>query len=220
MRDPAELLATGLAEDRLDDICVALVNQGYCVVDAVLPEALVLALQEEAQGLSHAELLPAGIGREQQYQHNRRVRGDRIRWLERQSTAASCYQDFAEALREGINRRLFLGLFDYESHYASYEPGAFYARHLDAFAGSRNRVLSTVLYLNEDWGAGDGGELVLYDDRDGTELVRMLPVLNRMVLFLSERFPHEVLSARRFRFSIAGWYRVNTSAATRVDPPR
>lgn len=232
MRDPAEAAADrfgeglpdspgdSLPEECLDDICVALVNQGYCVLDDVLPRDLVAALQEEALGYALAELQPAGTGREQQYQHDRRVRGDRIHWLERRSQAARRYLAVAEQLRAGINRRLFLGLFDYECHYACYEPGAFYARHLDAFAGRRNRILSSVLYLNDDWGEGDGGELVLYDDRGGHELRRILPQLNRLVLFLSERFPHEVRAARRHRYSIAGWYRVNASDAQRVDPQR
>lgn len=219
MQDRAESLTDGLDEDRLDDICVALVNQGYCVLDAALPVPLVRALQEEIAALSAAGMQAAGTGREQSYQHDRQVRGDHIHWLERRNPAGAAYLEFAEGLRQGINRRLFLGLFDYECHYACYAPGAFYARHVDAFAGRRNRVLSSVLYLNEHWSDGDGGELVLYDDRSGQALLRLLPVLNRFVLFLSERFPHEVLPARRSRCSIAGWYRVNTSDAARVDPP-
>jgi SM-20-related protein len=216
----AENSFEALHEDRLDDICVALVNQGYCVLDAAVPAARLRALQQEQASLTAAELLAAGIGREQQHQQDRQVRGDHIHWLDRQRPAAADYLDFAESLRQGINRRLFLGLFDYECHYARYEPGAFYARHVDAFAGRRNRVLSTVLYLNEDWHESDGGELVLYDDRSDGELLRLLPQSNRMVLFLSERFPYEVLAARRSRCSIAGWYRVNPSDTQRVDPQR
>jgi len=40
-----------------------------------------------------------------------------------------------------------------------------------------------------------------------------------LVVFLSEEFPHEVLKAKRSRFSVAGWFRVNTSNAERADPP-
>jgi len=35
--------------------------------------------------------------------------------------------------------------------------------------------------------------------------------LNRLVIFLSEEFPHEVLPANTHRYSIAGWFRVNNS---------
>lgn len=57
-----------------------------------------------------------------------------------------------------------LGLFSFESHFAHYAPGAFYKTHVDAFKGQANRVLSVVYYLNEAWGAKDGGEMVLYSD--------------------------------------------------------
>lgn len=212
----ADTPVEGLSEERLDDICVALVNQGYCILDNALPDDLVLALQREALGLPREQFHTAGTGREQQHQLDTRVRSDVIHWLQRGSVAGDRYLNYAEALREGINSRLFLGLFDYEVHYACYAPGAFYGRHLDAFAGRRNRIISTVLYLNADWQEGDGGELLLYEGLDaaqqggerGAVLQRVQPVLNRMVLFLSERFPHEVLPASRERFSLAGWFRL------------
>lgn len=212
MHKPADIPVDGLGEDRLDDLCVALVNQGYCVLDDALPADLALALQREAQALPRERFHVAGTGREQQHHLDTRVRSDRIHWLQRGSPAGDRYLDFAEALREGMNSRLFLGLFDYEVHYACYEPGAFYGRHRDAFAGRRNRIVSTVLYLNADWHEGDGGELLLYGDQGGeqggTPLLRVQPVLNRLVLFLSERFPHEVLPAVRERYSLAGWFRI------------
>jgi SM-20-related protein len=36
---------------------------------------------------------------------------------------------------------------------------------------------------------------------------------------LSEDFPHGVLPAQRDRYSIAGWFRLNTSLFDRIDPP-
>ncbi|MEJ2425981.1 MAG: 2OG-Fe(II) oxygenase, partial [Candidatus Thiodiazotropha sp.] len=39
------------------------------------------------------------------------------------------------------------------------------------------------------------------------------------VIFLSERFPHEVIPAQRDRYTIAGWYRVNNNLQGRIDPP-
>src|SRR5690606_23717683 len=113
-----------------------------------------------------------------------------------------------EALdRRGLNERLFLGLDFYEPHYAHYAPGAAYARHRDAFVGQRNRIISTVLYLNADWQEADGGELLVYDEAATTVLERVRPVGGTLVVFISERLPHEVLPARRSRYSIAGWFR-------------
>ena len=108
---------------------------------------------------------------------------------------------------------LFLGLFSYEAHYAVYEPGGFYARHLDAFKGARNRVVSTVFYLNENWVGEDGGELAVFSHDGAREPVALIaPELGTLAIFLSEDIPHEVRLARRERYSIAGWFRVNDRA--------
>ena len=66
----------------------------------------------------------------------------------------------------------------------------------------------------------DGGELVLYQNDEDTTGIRVTPALGTVVLFLSEEFPHEVKPASQNRFSIAGWYRVNTSIGNKIDPPK
>jgi SM-20-related protein len=118
-------------------------------------------------------------------------------------------------LRVALNRHLYLGLHDYEAHYAHYAPAAFYRRHLDAFnsSGSESsgelaprRILSTVCYLNENWQADDGGELVLWD-RSDREITQIIPSSGTAVFFLSDEFPHEVRPAMAQRYSIAGWFR-------------
>ena len=88
------------------------------------------------------------------------------------------------------------------------------------FKGQQNRVLSLVVYLNPGWQHEDGGELVLYRDESDAEGIRVTPLMGTVVVFLSEEFPHEVLPAQRDRYSIAGWFRVNTSLAGAIDPPR
>lgn len=118
-----------------------------------------------------------------------------------------------------LNRRLFLGLFSFESHFAHYSPGDFYKKHYDAFRGGANRILSIVVYLNHGWQPDDGGELVLYLDDKDREGIKVTPSFGSVAIFLSEEFPHEVLPATRDRYSIAGWFRVNTSTADRIDPP-
>jgi len=118
-----------------------------------------------------------------------------------------------------INRRLFLGLFSFESHFSHYAAGDFYKRHYDAFKGQANRVLSMVVYLNSDWTQEDGGELVLYTDSRDVEGITVTPSFGTVVVFLSEDFPHEVLTTHRDRYSIAGWFRINSSTNERVDPP-
>ena len=97
----------------------------------------------------------------------------------------------------------------FEAHYAVYEPDGFYKRHLDSFRGARNRVLSSVLYLNRDWHASDGGQLRIYAPDSEGVVETVQPEFGTLAVFLSEDIPHEVVPARRERFSIAGWHRCN-----------
>lgn len=148
----------------------------------------------------------AGIGQAAERQPD--IRGDELLWIEPQLApmAFALLQREFETLRLAVNTATFLGLHEIEAHYAAYPPGASYARHLDRFHQDNRRVISMVLYLNEAWDAGDGGELRLYPGQ-GTETVTILPMGGTLVCFLSETVPHEVLPAQRLRLSLTGWFR-------------
>ena len=180
-----------------------LATSGFTVRDGLLPDALALALLAEARRLRDEEALRrAGIGREEDHELNARIRRDRVAWLSGATLAQVQYLEAMEQLRRDVNEALFLGLFAFESHFALYEPGAFYARHVDAFRGGRNRVLSTVLYLNDSWRAGDGGELAIYPpdaQADASPSLLIEPLMNRTAIFLSEEIPHAVLTANAAR---------------------
>lgn len=196
-----------------------LVDRGYVIIRDFLPQAEVAALYRYTQTLGDSDWSLAGIGREKQHTVNTRVRSDQIRWLRPEIAAEAVYLNTMDELRMRLNRRLFMGLFDYECHLARYQAGAFYKKHLDAFKGRSNRVLTTVFYMNPEWHVEDGGDLVIYGDR-GEVLETILPQQNTLVVFLSDVFVHEVKTAHRERFSITGWFRHNTSNAYRVDPPK
>jgi SM-20-related protein len=193
----------------IDDLGESLVDQGYAVIDDALPEPLAKALRTEAMQLQEHQLRPAGTGRNEDHHLDRQVRADAIHWLEPATDASNAYISIMESIRKGLNSRLYLGLFEYECHYARYDAGAFYKIHLDAFGGQRNRVISTIYYLNQEWTAADKGELVLYSPDAREQIATLAPVFNRMVIFMSERFPHEVLPTRQVRFSLTGWFRIN-----------
>lgn len=184
-----------------------------------LPPALAADLLLRVTRFDDDQFRSAGVGRQGDYLLNPFVRSDEIHWLSDADGAERQYLDWMEQLRGALNQRLFLGLFDYEAHFARYQPGAFYKKHLDAFKGRSNRVLSTVFYLNPGWLEADGGQLLIYGDSD--EVVdRVNPLMGTLVVFLSDKVPHEVLAARRNRYSIAGWFRVNNSLNQHLDPPR
>lgn len=213
--------STSLEEDVAARIAHGLVTEGFVTVPDALPPAITEGLFQYVRELNADSLRRAGIGRLTDHQLNRFVRGDRIQWLEPGHPAGTPYLAWMEELRNALNRRLFLGLFDYESHFAHYPPGAFYRRHLDSFRGRANRVVSTVGYLNPDWPADGGGEMVIFDtDAPERELARVHPEAGTFACFLSESVPHEVLPTCLPRASIAGWFRRNASLGGLVDPAR
>lgn len=197
-------------------------DRGWTVCPDYFPASLVAALHDDmrrrdAEGRLHA----AGIGRGEAVLHDETIRNDRTLWLRGAEEAPREFLRMMEELRRALNRLLFLGLFEYEAHYALYPVGGFYKKHRDALRGARNRMVSTVAYLTPDWRAEEGGHLVLYDPHDeGREITRILPQAGTLALFLSEEMPHEVLPPARERASIAGWFRCNGSAGGRVDPGR
>lgn len=159
----------------------------------------------------------ARIGRNEDTQRASEIRRDKIQWLD--SEMGQPVQDYLERMefiRREVNQALFLGLFEYEAHFAQYEVGDFYKKHLDAFRGNESRKLTTVFYMNEDWRDANGGELKVYDLND--QLIQTIaPIAGRLVVFLSEQFPHEVLPAHAKRYSIAGWFRTNGVSENRFD---
>ena len=212
------------ARSRTDDalfaaIADALRSDGVAVFKQALPAVLQALLCEQFQAMRDARFHPAGIGRQRNHTRAVAVRSDSIAWIDGESVAGRAWLEWCAALQSYLNRSLLLGLFSFESHFAHYAPGDFYRRHVDAFNGEANRVVSLVAYFNPQWEPADGGELVLYGEGVEEGGRRVLPELGTLVVFLSEEFPHEVLPARRDRLSVAGWFRVNGSAAGRVDPP-
>ncbi|NVJ62445.1 MAG: 2OG-Fe(II) oxygenase [Gammaproteobacteria bacterium] len=209
--------------DSYDSVFSAIVDdiaeKGYSIRPNVLASDIAPQLSERLQQISPSLFKPAGIGRESDQHRNRFVRTDDICWMKGDSDAERLWLKWCERLQTQLNRSLFLGLFSFESHFAHYAEGDFYKKHLDAFKGNTNRVLSVVLYLNPNWLPENGGELVLYDQQDSV-ITKLSPSFGTLVVFLSEDFPHEVLPAQRDRFSVAGWFRVNASSAGKVDPPR
>ena len=214
-----QITQQGGGDDALfESICVDLHDKGYSIKPNALPEWLSQPLWKHVQGLPEEQFQHAGVGRQEDHTLNNFVRKDVIRWINGDTAACKAWLDWTSQLRLYLNRRLFLGLFEFESHFAHYRPGAFYKTHMDAFKGEANRVISTVAYFNPDWQLQDGGQLELHVGQNGAENIKVLPCFGTLVTFLSEDFPHQVLASNRDRYSIAGWFRVNSSTLDRVDP--
>ena len=192
----------------LDRIAAAVEGSGYAIEPAFVPARVVTRLAARAAALdARGALRPGGVGRGDGRRVARAVRGDRIHWLDARTTDAAEQEALAalDALRLALNRRLMLGLFELELHYAIYPTGTGYAPHRDRFRDDDARVLSCVLYLNADWDPKDGGALRLHLGNGATQDV--VPTGGTLIAFLSDRFVHEVLAATRERVSLAGWFR-------------
>lgn len=158
-----------------------------------------------------SEARPARIGQGERRNQNQQIRGDAIQWLERGDSA-----ELDEQLNDwmkGLNETLYLGLQDWECHFAAYPVGARYQRHVDQSRDLQHsrqaafeRVVSFVIYLNADWQPTDGGELVIYSSPDDQKGARISPLLGQAVMFLSEDVEHEVAIAKRRRWSLTGWF--------------
>jgi SM-20-related protein len=190
-----------------DGIAAELAKKRWSSAPGFLSEEVWQALAAGARRAWRAGAFqPAGVGQGADHAVRPSVRGDWIGWLDPACAepGAAGYLARMEALRLELNRCAYLGLLDFETHFAVYPAGAAYARHADRFARDSRRALSTVLYLNADWDAGDGGALRLHLGNGSFEDVE--PHGGALVIFDSA-LEHEVLAARRERFSLAGWFR-------------
>ena len=209
-------------DNRLGAIVDDLRAKGWSWQPGFLPDPLFRALREEVLVIdAEDDLAPAGIGRETAFQLDRSIRRSRIAWMDGSTPAQAGFLQWAEQLREAINRALMIGLFEFEACYAVYRSGGFYDRHLDSFEGARNRVVSLVVYLNEDWQPDDGGALVIWPegaDEEARPAARVIPERGGVVLMLSETVPHAVETTHATRYAIAAWWRVNPSIQGQIDP--
>lgn len=183
-----------------------LIDKGFGSCDAFLDSPTLLGLRNKLLHYHHeGSMHPAGIGKNFDYQKNAAIRGDVIRWIDPESDDPH-EQVFLAAVNEFVshlNATCYTGINGYEFHYAYYETGSFYKRHLDRFKNDRGRKFSFVLYLNENWQEPSNGGLSLYLEN---EEVRLYPLEGRVVFFRSDQTEHEVHpSSDRPRLSIAGW---------------
>jgi SM-20-related protein len=209
--DSEPALVVSSTPDSLDLLLEMLAQNGYAYLPDFLSQDISAALLGELLTLYEAgKAQPAGIGLGKNYRVLSAVRNDAILWLDPANLlpAQGVYWKAIDGLRLRLNRRHYLGLTDYESHFAQYSTGGFYKRHLDVFRGKSRRRISCVFYLNFHWSRADGGQLRLYlPGNQGETTIDILPLAGSLVIFDSLTIEHEVMPARRPRASLAGWLR-------------
>ena len=189
-----------------DRLSSRLLTDGVALQDDYVSPAAVRELKRCAERRrGRGEFGAARVGAERSLRREG-IRGDMTCWLGEPLFAAerALLRKF-EQLRLEVNREGWLGLFDLELHYAWYAPGTGYARHADQLDGSNERVVTLILYLNETWHAGAGGELRLF--AADARYRDIEPIAGRLVCFLAAGREHEVLATREGRWSVSGWLR-------------
>ncbi|MCB9034484.1 MAG: 2OG-Fe(II) oxygenase [Chitinophagales bacterium] len=184
----------------------SLIDNEYAISNHFITTETALALKNNLlQRYQQDKMHPAGIGKNFDYAKNTKVRGDVISWIE-DNTSNQTEQILFEQINSFIqylNQTCYTNINSYEFHYAFYEKGSFYKKHLDQFRADRARQFSLVIYLNDDWTTEDEGNLQLYLPN---KTISILPFAGTAVLFKSDKIEHEVLpSTTKNRLSIAGW---------------
>lgn len=196
----------------VEEIMKGMDRHGWATMLGCLGAGGSLRLRKECEAAcDNGSFRRAGVGRGETLEIREDIRRDQVMWLQPGESSAEqeIYLGWLETLRLALNQRFFLGLFAFEGHFAIYPEGAFYKPHLDRHAGTSDRIVTTILYLNPDWQPGDGGELKLWTtagDKSG-EFVIIEPQMGTLVCFLAGDFWHEVLPAKKTRMSITGWFR-------------
>lgn len=192
--------------DRFEELIEGFLNHKVGVSTQFLSTELTNALSENLRMLHHeGQMISAGVGDAQNRTMDKTIRRDKIYWMDN-ATANTAEREFLSVIDEFVsylNRTCFTAINDYEFHYAVYEAGSFYKRHIDQFRNNNFRKFSLITYLNDDWKEEDGGSLLLY--RDNGTVDSILPTAQRSVFFKSDEMEHEVAIATRARMSITGW---------------
>lgn len=190
---------------KYENIIEDLMSKHYAVADNFFNDALLIGLKQQLELKINTDTLnQAGVGNKSQLVKNQQIRTDKIQWIEADSTN-QFEQSFNQQINDFcqyLNRTCYTGIHDSEFHYACFEQGAFYKRHIDRFKNDNARKFSMVTYLNENWTEADGGTLMIYTKKED---ISVLPIWARTVIFKSDVLEHEVMVAQENRLSVTGW---------------
>lgn len=207
-------------EQRFERVVQQILAHDRAIVQGLFPDQILSDLLLLMQEMRSSDVLrPAAIGSSERAAVHTEIRSDFIHWWPDapDHPAMQAFLSVIDDLSAYMNRTCFTGISSREFMFAAYPPGARYARHLDDFQNKNARKFSVITYLNRGWngdgdgggngggnGNGDGGELILYG-ASGVESVA--PTFGTTVIFPSAELEHEVLPARRERYSVTGWLR-------------
>lgn len=192
-------------ENPFETLIASYLENEVGIAEHFLTDALANHLKENLLALHiNNQLLAAGTGNANKLSHDSQVRGDKIYWLDKKhnNIHENAFFTEIEAFIAYLNQSCYAGITGYEFHYTLYEAGAFYVKHLDRFQDDTGRAFSMISYLNADWEAKDGGELLIHQLGNNQKIS---PTQGKTVFFKSNELEHEVLVTNERRMSVTGW---------------
>jgi SM-20-related protein len=189
-------------QSNFDLIIDSFIENKIGIADQFMSNEMCANLKQNLQEL----LAQNGIGNDATIIKDKLFRSDKIYWLDRshENRIENNFLDMIDAFVLHLNSTCYTGITGHEFHYAVYEKGSFYAKHLDQFANNNSRKYSMILYLNDGWQEGDGGELCVHHQ---DKLQHITPLNGKCVFFASNIIEHEVLLSNKQRMSITGWFK-------------
>lgn len=194
-------------EDCFETLISSYLDTKVGIVADFVSEELAQHLIDRLFALKEQNLLKAaGIGNVAKLTHNAEIRSDAIYWLDRNNNNEfeNQFLDQMDAFVSYLNRSCYTGITGYEFHFALFDKGSFYRKHLDQFQNNSSRQFSMITYLNQNWQPEDGGELCIYDE---DKVQKVAPTNRKTVFFKSDELVHEVLETNKARLSVTGWLR-------------
>ena len=193
-----------------DTLINSFIDNRVGIAENFLNKTLALHLSENLNALyTGNKLHAAGTGNDTLVQYNKLFRRDIIYWLDRKhnNQYENDFFDHIDSFVNHLNKTCYTGITGYEFHYALYEKGSFYKKHLDQFRTNQSRQYSLIMYLNEGWQETDGGELCIHH---GSRLQKISPDNGKSVFLKSNELEHEVLLTTKPRLSITGWLKIDS----------
>ncbi len=194
-------------EDCFETLISSYLDTKVGMVPDFISEELAENLVQRLFELKEQNLLKAaGIGNVAKLTHNAEIRSDAIYWLDRNNNNEfeNQFLDQVDTFVTYLNRSCYTGITGYEFHFALFDKGSFYRKHLDQFQNNSSRQFSMITYLNQNWQPEDGGELCIYDEE---KIQKVNPTNRKTVFFKSDELVHEVLETNKARLSVTGWLR-------------
>ena len=192
-------------EAKFEELIESFITNKIGISEVFLTDKLATALQQNLLRLNRdSRLINANIGNAIIKDKSQNIRGDKTCWLDNKSKndAEIEFLDIIRQFMVHLNKTCFTGINACEFHYALYEEGTSYNRHIDQLRNNYNRKFSMISYLNDNWEERNGGQLIIHNTEEAQQI---LPNIRKTIFFQSDVIEHEVAVANRPRMSITGW---------------